>query len=135
MSDNYEKFNEAEIITGAFVFLGVDLIAGGLDATVVGLFVGMPMQILANFAMEEWWFKPKGGEVSKFNLKKLGKYFGSALPLANFIMFLWSAFRHNHPKALGAAGEIAGAALGGAAGGPAGARIGAAVGQYAAQEK
>jgi len=136
MNENYKKFNEAELLIGFFFFFGVDLVALAFDATVVGTIVAFCLQVLTTFVIE-WWLESKGSTVGPFNAKRFGKFFSNAIPIipTNSVIFLISAFRHNHPKALGIIGQVAGAAAGGAVAGPAGAKIGSAMGQYAASEK
>jgi len=103
------KFSEAELLVGGFFTLGIDGLCALIDLTGIGLFISPLIQSAATFAVSMW-LQSKGGSLS-FG-KEAVKYASSTLPIlpTTFIVFLVSAFVHNHPKAIESAAILAGPA-------------------------
>ncbi|MFA5776806.1 MAG: hypothetical protein WC988_04625 [Patescibacteria group bacterium] len=102
MESDIKKFSEAEIILGGLFTLTIDGISAILDAFAVGLVISPVIQSGVTFSM--WmWFKSKGDKTSGDIGKQVAKYAANALPIipTTFVVFVVSAYVHNHPKIAG----------------------------------
>lgn len=101
-----KQFSEAEYLLGFFFLGGVDVISIVIDLTGVGLVIAPVIQGFATFVML-WWMYAKGSkDAFKFG-KTAAKLAANALPIVpvNTIVFLVSAYLHNHPEKAGLFGK------------------------------